>query len=378
MTKMGKIKILRIVDEFFRAGLQQGVRNIICNTETKKFENVIVSLKGVNEDMLIKGVKTYVLNKKPGLGWELPLRIARIIKKERPHILQMHNMDSLQQGMLATLLSDVPIKIYVDHNSFENKRSKKAVLLSRILSKRLDKAITVSDEVREKVVKELGVKRKKVKTILNGTDISKFDKKISLAGLRSELGISNKDKIVTIVAGLRKIKDHLTLIKAFSTVVKKEKNAKLIIVGVGEEKPRIQQTIEEDILENNVLLLGLRGDVPEILGVTDVSVICSLSEGISQTIMESMAASKPVVATNVGGNPVLVEEEVNGLLVPVKSSDKLAEAIARLLENKNLRAKMGKEGRKKIEEYFNVQRVCKDYETLYVELLNKKGVKCAE
>ena len=371
---MKQIKILRIVNSLCEAGLENGVKNFIANAQN--YENVIVCLnKKMGDVSGLNQIRIYELKKIKGVGLDIPFKIAKIIREEKPHILQMHNMDPFQQGMLATIISDVPIKIYVDHNSFVTKTSKKAKMLSRILAKRLDRIIAVSDEVKSKLVGALGVEPDKIKVILNGTDTKKFDKEFNIEEIKSGLGLKKEEKIVTIVAGLRGVKDHMTLIKAFSIMVRKEKNAKLLIVGTGEEdvKKKIKSEIERNQLEEKVILLGLRRDIPEILSVTDVSVLSSLSEGTSQTIMESMAAGKPVVATNVGGNPVLVKNGINGYLVPPKNQEMMAEMILKLLKDKKLRDKMGKEGRKMVEEHFNIQRVIRDYESVYKELLKKKG-----
>lgn len=368
---MKKIKILRVVNSFGKAGLQQGVKNIISNM-SPKYENVVVCL-GKKKDKDFNKIKVYELNKKPGLGINLPFKIAKIIKKENPSIIQMHNTDPLQQGMLATLVTDVPVKIYTDHNTFESKKSKKAIMLNRIISKRLDKIIAVQNSVKNKLIEELTVNSSKVKVIVNGTDTDKFNKKTAVKKVKREIGLKDDDKIITIIAGLREVKDHAGLIKSFFYVVKKEKNAKLLIVGEGEMRKRIEEEIKKNQLEKQVKILGLRENIPEILAITDISVINSTTEGISQTIMESMAAGKPVIATRVGGNVDLVKNGVSGILVPAKNPKKMAEALLKLLNNKKLREKMGKEGIKRAKEKFNIKRVVKEYEQVYEQLLKKKG-----
>ena len=373
---MARLKILRIVNELTLAGLEVGIGNIVLNLNREKYENVLVCIKNRDKNYVLPGIKVYELNKKKGLGLSLPLKISRIIRKEKPSVLQMHNADPFQQGMLASLISNVPIKIYIDHNSFEAEKSKKAVLLDRFLARRLNSVVAVSEEVKRRIVSQFSIQPEKVKVILNGTDLKKFNKNFNSAKIKKELGLKKENKIITIIAGLRPVKDHISLIKAFSYVVQKEKNAKLLIVGEGDTKIKegILNEIKAGKLNNNVCMLSLREDIPEILAITDVSVLSSLSEGTSQTIMESMAASRPVVATNVGGNCVLIEDGKNGLLVPPKDPEEMADAILRLLGNKKLRENMGREGKKRVQEYFNINRVVKDYEQLYDTLLRKKGL----
>jgi glycosyltransferase involved in cell wall biosynthesis len=126
-------------------------------------------------------------------------------------------------------------------------------------------------------------------------------------------------------------------------------------------------------LNNNVYFLGKRTDVPTIISNLDVSVLSSINEGFSNVILESMAASKPVVATKVGGSPEMVTNGVTGYLVPPADSQSMANAIIKLLQNPDEAKTMGAAGRKIVQEKFTVEAMVKSYERLYVSLLEDRG-----
>jgi glycosyltransferase involved in cell wall biosynthesis len=123
------------------------------------------------------------------------------------------------------------------------------------------------------------------------------------------------------------------------------------------------------------MFLGVRADVPEILTAMDVFVLPSLTEGISNAILEAMACGLPVIATDVGGNPEIVIHEHTGMLVPLSKPEALSHALKVLLGDVNIRVKYGDNARKMIEEKFSLQRMVREYEEVYEMLIKKKGVR---
>jgi len=358
------VKILRIVNSMGIGGLERGIYNLTLKLDRNKFQHVFCCLNKkeyFGGELEKKGIKIYELHKKPGLGLNLIPKLRSIIKKEKPDIIHTHNTDPLHQGVLASLGLSV-VRIHTDHNSFVNKESKKALFLNKILSFFVEKIICVSDSVKKDWIKKIGIKNKKLVTISNGTDINQFDIKINREKEKKKLGFKKDDKIIGIVARLSKEKDIFTLIKAFRLVNKKIIKSKLLIVGDGP----LRKKLEEFAGNKNIEFLGMRKDIPQLMKVFDVFVLSSLSEGNSQTIREAMASSRPVVATNVGGNPELVIDGINGLLVPKKNPEELAKVLIKLLNDKKLREKIGKNGRERVEKYFTIEQQVEKYKKLYV------------
>jgi glycosyltransferase involved in cell wall biosynthesis len=173
-----------------------------------------------------------------------------------------------------------------------------------------------------------------------------------------------KGLIIGIVAGLRAVKNHASLIKAMKIVKKEVPDSKLVVIGDGPEKEKLIRLVDSLGLEKDVLFLGNRKDIVELYNSMDVGVLCSFSECLSISLLEGMSCGVPFVATRVGGNPELIGDDA-GVLVPVGNVEILAEEIIRLLKDKKLRDSIGKKAREKIVREFSVDKMIKSYEELY-------------
>lgn len=199
-----------------------------------------------------------------------------------------------------------------------------------------------------------------------GVDLNKYKKKDN--NLREKLNLSNKSRVAVCVAEFIANKNHMQLLNAWKYVCNKEPDSVLLLVGKGKIENKIRKAVIELGISQNVYFLGYRDDVSDILNISDVFVLCSYREGLPRVIMEAMAAEKPVVATNVRGNRDLVEDGVNGCLVPVGEPRHLAEAIIKLFRNPELAQRMGKAGRKKIKEY-SLDNVLNEMDNIYRKYL---------
>jgi glycosyltransferase involved in cell wall biosynthesis len=149
-----------------------------------------------------------------------------------------------------------------------------------------------------------------------------------------------------------------------------------LVVGDGGSKPELEEHARRLGLERRIVFTGFRSDIPDLLSEAAISVLPSLSEGTSNTLLESMAAGIPVVATRVGGNPEVVEDGVSGLLVPPRDSAALAAAMARLLEDPDLALRLGRAGMRRVSELFSIDGSVHQTEHLYQRLVDGKGPVC--
>jgi glycosyltransferase involved in cell wall biosynthesis len=204
--------------------------------------------------------------------------------------------------------------------------------------------------------------------IYNGIPTTRFVSNASQDSTKEEKGI-----VLLHVGRFAPQKNHLLLVEAFALAVKEYPAMKLWLVGDGPLKPAVEKIIVEIGLERKVLFLGIRDDVPRLLAASDLFVLSSDYEGVPLSVLEAMAAGKPVVATTVGGVPELVEDGVTGFLVPPRDPKVLAQGILRLAKDADLRQRMGKAAQERALERFDISRTAREYEALYLKLLKERG-----
>ena len=188
---------------------------------------------------------------------------------------------------------------------------------------------------------------------------------------RISLNIDDDSLVIIHVGRFSPQKNHRLLIESFSRVLSKINNVKLVIVGDGDLRPEIEGIVNRNGLNNHIKFLGVRKDIADLLSASDIFVLSSDWEGLPLTVIEAMAAGKPVVATAVGGVPELIKDNVNGFLVQPKDPDSLAQALIKMAGDREASREMGAMGRKMAREKFDIRIMAKAYENLYLDELNK-------
>jgi glycosyltransferase involved in cell wall biosynthesis len=186
---------------------------------------------------------------------------------------------------------------------------------------------------------------------------------------RARLGVAADATVALYVANLLSYKGHEVLLEAMRTIVDRAPGAKLLLAGEGPMRDAIEAKRRALGLDKNVVLLGVRSDVPALLAVADLVVHPSFQEGFSNAILEAMAAAKPVVATAVGGNPEAVVDGETGILVPPHDPVALANAMERLINEPVLAKKMGEAGRQRVIQEFRIEDAVARYAALYERLV---------
>ena len=239
-------------------------------------------------------------------------------------------------------------------------------LLGNIMVRLSDGAIGISHDVSDAVRQRFSVKEKKVFTVPNAVDHGRFAVNMDVKAKRRQLGIGENDWVIGCIGNLRKDKNYPNLIKAFKMIEDRNQAAKLIIAGEGKRRHDLETLISELRLEGKVLLLGPRSDVPEIMKVIDVYCLSSFREGLPISLLEAMAASLPVVGTNVRGIRDVVVNGKTGLLVPSDDPGKLFEALLRILtDHDGLAQELSAAGHKYVLEEHSVEKWVQSYESLF-------------
>jgi glycosyltransferase involved in cell wall biosynthesis len=222
-----------------------------------------------------------------------------------------------------------------------------------------------------------GYDASKIVVIRNGVDLSRFTAPADPNRIRQELGLAPCTPLVAVVSRLTRLKGLENLLEAAAMLKPHYPDVRFLIVG--ETSPmevpylaELKQLADRHGVGDRVMFTGRRSDVPTLLSGVDVSVMPSLNEALSNVLLESMAAGAPTVATRVGGTPEALVHEQTGLLVAPGDSRGLATAVARLLDDRELAARLGQAARQAIQDHFSVDRMVESTEQLYTELLARK------
>lgn len=243
---------------------------------------------------------------------------------------------------------------------------------SRLLNHRYDRILAPSPAVLDAVAASEHAPRSRMLCIPNGVDTARFrPDAVAYQRLRTQLGLPHDALLIGCVADLFAVKRHVDLIDAFALVREEFPQAHLLLVGEGPLRGAIESRLREHRLDECVHMPGSRKDVDALLPALDVFVLASDTEGLSNAILEAQACGLPVVATHVGGNPDLVNDEC-GTLVPARDPDAMAEAIRALLRDPDLRTRMGAFARAVVVRSRSLDNMTQTYASLYRELVHAR------
>ncbi len=363
---------MHLIHQLGTGGAENGIINLLNNINTKLFETSICAFvgNGAQTVRLDQGVtRLFELGKRVGNDLTIPIRLRRLFRKWRPHILHTHAWGTLCEGIIGAKLARVPVVIHGEHGTIQH--DGRNIYIQRLFWGLTHQILSVSKAHKESLTKTIGYSPRKIKVILNGVDTERFSCKRRNEGLRNSLRIAEKDVVIGTVGRLVPVKNQKMLIKAFAPLARRYSNLKLILAGDGPLKNELSQLAVSLGVSSRVMLLGRRSDIPEILQSMDIFVLTSISEGMSNTILEAMSSWLPVVASNVGGNPELVANNLTGFLFPSNNINALADALKILIEDSVRRKEMGAAGRKIIETEFSLKTMVKNYEKMYINYFRK-------
>jgi len=219
------------------------------------------------------------------------------------------------------------------------------------------------------------VKPDKIVTIYNAADPDEFSDTIQTHYLREEFRINRDDPVVGNVGRLAYEKGQNCLLNAAPDIVKEIPHAVFLMVGEGDRKSDLMKMAREMGLNNKVIFTGFRRDIKNILALTDVLALPSLDEGNPMVVIEAMMLGKPVVASKLPCLEEIIEDGVNGFLVPPGNSKALTSVIVRLLKDKKLAKRIGQQAQRIARERFSVHQMVAKVEKLYQDLFNQKQIK---
>ncbi len=349
-----QLRVVHVVNQLDMGGMEKLLVEFARHADRQRFQLHFLSLgkPGPLAGEIDKlGWPVTELATPPGLRPGLLFRLLRFFRQFKADVVHTHNTKPLLYAGPAGYLAGARV-IHTRHGQRFNARGRETAAF-RLATRLADRVVCVSRDSARLSASE-GIAPSRICTVWNGIDLTRFQ----------PVG-PNREGPVIAVGRLVPVKDFSTLVHAAAFVVKEHPSFRLEIAGGGECYNELRELIEQLNLQDHVKLLGEVRDIPSLLSKGRLFVLPSLSEGISLTLLEAMAARLPIVATRVGGTPEVVDDGVTGLLVSPRSPKNLAEAILRLLDDPEISDRMGKLGRARVEANFDVRIMVGAYERLY-------------
>ena len=318
------------------------------------------------EEMEQHGIPVFTLGRTPGFHPSLGRRIARLVEREGIDVVHCHQYSPFVYTCIAKLLRPRTRVIFTEHGRLSDTPiSLKRRLVNGWLGRIPNRSFAVCRDLRRFLVAE-GFPASRLEVAYNGIELGDVPTPADRGHARAALGLGTGGFVVGTVARLDPVKSLSTLIEAFALVARSVPGATLVIVGDGPEREGLEALAGARNLSASVLFSGHRSDARALLPAFDVYANSSLTEGVSLTIVEAMAAALPVVATSVGGNPEVVAADRTGALVPPRDPHALAAAIASLAADEGRGRAWGTEGRRTAEDRFPFDRMLDLYAGAYL------------
>lgn len=384
-----RIRVLQFLPVFAVGGTERQVMNLAGGLDRSRFEVQFGCLRRWGE--LLEEVEDgqipvaeYRINTLYNLrAMRERLRLASDLKRQRVQIVHTYNFYGNLFAIPAGWLAGVPALV-ASIRGMDVDLSPQRRLAQRLVCRLADRIAVNAEAVRQHLIAD-GHDAEKITVIRNGIDLSKFHSRRGGGQLRQEFGLPPHSPLVAVCSRMIRLKGLEYFLDAAALLTQQMPDVRFLVVGdwylrvhdgpiVHDDAYRseLQQHAVRLGLDGRVIFTGFRADVPDLLSEVAVSVLPSVeSEGLSNSILEAMAAGVPVVATNVGGNAEAVAHGETGLIVPPRDAPALARGIYRFLEDADLAARFGEAARRRVERHFSLTRMVRDTENLYTGLLHR-------
>lgn len=367
--------IAHVLHRFDTGGLENGVVNLINRLPPERFRHVVIALTEVTDFRLRiqrDDVRFVALDKPPGQGlWQFD-RMRRLFGELQPSIVHTRNLAALEMSVPAAW-AGVPVRIHGEHgwdvNDPDGQR-RKFRLIRRLYRPFVHQYIALSRHLQRYLLDHVGVPPSRVTQIHNGVDAERFHpdrgEPSSVAG--SPFNAPDLWRIGS-VGRLQAVKDPVLLARAFMRALEwapdSRARLRLVMVGEGPQRREVESVLRQGGADTLAWLAGDRSDVPELMRGLDAFALPSLTEGISNTILEAMATALPIVATRVGGNEELLEDGVTGRLVPARDVDAMASGLLDDFRQPAAARERGLRARRDVERRFSLDAMVGSYADLY-------------
>lgn len=376
---MDKINVLHIIQNSKRGGVQLQLLNLLTAYD-RQLINPTVCCLGVQDEvgslMEKQGIDFVSLNvtRHYRFSSKLIIDMYRLMKSRNIQVVRAHKYSASIYGRIAAWLARVPIIITSVHGNYHKDLRFERHVANKLLSRITDRIVAMSESIRQDIIAHDHIEPSKIIVVRNGVDTELFSPAGTAGSIRNELGLGENETIIGFVGRLVPAKGLQYLLEAFAEMKKQIAGSKLLIVGSGQLMELLRGMVHEKGLKDDVVFAGERSDIPQLLAVMDIFVMPSIAEGLPNALLEAMAAGKPVLVTCAGGMGEVIQNGINGLVVPVSDPAALSEGLRRIAGDRGSAKKMGAAAREDILEHFSIRATARSWEDLYLSLLRGKGI----
>jgi glycosyltransferase involved in cell wall biosynthesis len=369
---MNKVKVVQIVPMLSPGGAERVAVHIARGLNRRRFETMAISFTGrvgcdLDHMLEEEGIEARYLSKHPGFDYRVYCRLDAVLKEFEPDVIHTH-LHVLRYALPSMLLMKRAAMVHTVHNLAEREVEPRARLIQRYAFTHGVKPVAVAEEVAASLGRLYGIHRCRV--IANCIPTELYANPHTPRNVwRAKEGFKDTDVLFVCVARFAPQKNHALLLESFAEGPACDPRAHLVLVGEGELRANIEEHARKLKVAEKVHFLGLRSDIPDVLGAADVFVMSSDYEGNPLSVLEAMASGLPIVSTAVGGVPKLVEAGKEGFLAPPGDHQGLAKSMNSFLKYETARKLMGAAAASRARTNFDVANMVRGYEEVYEDQL---------
>lgn len=354
-------------------GLENGVVNVVNRLDPQRFRSSICCLRRVGEfasRITNPAVEVLDFRSSGGTDVRTMLALARHFRRSATDVVHTRNAEAYFHGFVGAKLAGLPI-VHSEHGrTFDDRASR--LRAQRVLSSHTNAIFSVSKQLRGDLVQWVGLRADDIEVLYNGVDLDRFAVRRDRQALRAAHGLETEGLVVGSVGRLVALKNYALLLHAVACA--ELAGLTVVLVGDGPERPALEGLAATLGIAHRVRFLGQRADIAELLATFDVFVLPSVSEGLSNTLLEAMAAGVAVLVSDVGGNPEIVHDGVHGLVFPSGDERALRDRLRALCFDEGLRDRYVGAARARLVAAFGMDSMVQRYEALYERLARASRV----
>jgi sugar transferase (PEP-CTERM/EpsH1 system associated) len=372
------VHVTHVIHQLATGGMENGLVNLINNIDPSHIKHSVLCMTNATDfRSRIKQDNIAIAEigkREKGNDFSAQWRAWKQLCAWKPDVLHSRNLTGLD-AIIPAFFAGVPARIHGEHGrdmTDPDGTNKKFILLKKLHAPFIHQWSAVSQDLANSLTEKVGIPPSKISRICNGVDLSRFER---MPTRREIPNFSVSGQVVFGTVGrLQDVKEQWLLLEALALLPSLSQNAakaRVLIVGDGPMRARLEKEIAERKFSQKVLLAGAQNNVPDWLQSMDVFCLPSRAEGISNTILEAMASGLPVIASRVGGNPELVVDQSTGLLVPHSDALALARGMAVMLDDENLRRGYAAAAHARAHREFSIEVMVERYTKLYLAAANR-------